>query len=356
MKSTFAGILIGVSLLLFASCKEQSVNKTATPKQAAFALALHGGAGAMPKGTYTPEQEAAFHAKLAEAAKVGYEMLQRGDSAVDVVQAVIAILEDSPLFNAGRGSVFTNNGKIKMDAAIMNGRTLDAGSISNVQRIKNPIKAARMVMDSSKYIMFSSAGAERFAEKYNLEMVDVSYFYTQHQYERWKGMKDSTEGGYIHYVDSVMALQKEPVALKNIEEKYGTVGCVVLDKYGNLAAGTSTGGLMNKKYNRIGDSPVIGAGTYANNKTCAISCTGTGEDFIKTVAAKTVSDLIEFKGFSLEEATNDMIHVRFKEITGDGGMIAVDKYGAVSFQWNTDGMFRASVNDKGEIQTHIYND
>lgn len=356
MKSTFTGILVGISLLLFVSCKEQEVKEPVQPKQASFALALHGGAGAMTKGTYTPEQEAAFHAKLAEAAKVGYDMLQRGDSAVDVVQAVISVLEDSPLFNAGVGSVFTSNGEIKMDASIMNGRNLDAGSISNVQHIKNPIKAARMVMDSSKYIMFSSEGAEQFAGKHNLEMVDASYFYTIHQYERWKGMKDSTEGNYIHFVDSIMAFQKEPVALKNIEEKYGTVGCVVLDKYGNLAAGTSTGGLMNKKYNRIGDSPIIGAGTYANNKTCAISCTGTGEDFIKTVAAKTVSDLIEFKGFSLEEATNDMIHVRFKEITGDGGMIAVDKYGTISFQWNTDGMFRASVNEKGEIETHIYND
>ena len=356
MKSLSIAAFVGLFSLLFIACKEQVETSQPKKQKAEFALAIHGGAGAMPKGSYTPEQEAAFHAKLKEAAQLGYEMLSRGDSAVAVVEAVICILEDSPLFNAGRGSVFTNNGKIKMDASIMNGRNLDAGSISNVQRIKNPIKTARMVMDSSKYIMFSSAGAERFAEKYNLELVDVSYFYTQHQYERWKGMKDSTEGNYIRYVDSVMALQEEPVALTNIIEKYGTVGCTVLDKYGNLAAGTSTGGLMNKKYNRIGDSPVIGAGTYANNKTCAISCTGTGEDFIKTVAAKTVSDLIEFKGFSLEEATNDMIHVRFKEITGDGGMIAVDNLGNISFQYNTDGMFRAKADDKGNITTYIYNE
>jgi L-asparaginase / beta-aspartyl-peptidase len=356
MKSIKLTALVGLLLVLLVSCNKQETAEPAAQARAEFSMAIHGGAGAMPKGTYTPEQEAAFHAKLKEAAQLGYEMLSRGDSAVDVVQAVICVLEDSPLFNAGRGSVFTNNGKIKMDAAIMNGSNLDAGSISNVQRIKNPIKVARMVMDSSKYIMFSSAGAERFAEKYNIEKVDVSYFYTQHQYNRWKGMKDSTEGNYIRYVDSVMALQPEPIALGNIIEKYGTVGCVVLDKHGNLAAGTSTGGLMNKKYNRIGDSPVIGAGTYANNKTCAISCTGTGEDFIKTVAAKTVADLIEFKGLSLEAATHEMIHVRFKEITGDGGMIAIDQYGNISFQYNTDGMFRAKVDAKGNIETKIYNE
>lgn len=353
MKSIYLAILLG---LLISGCKSEPDASPLPEQKSTFALAIHGGAGAMAKGTYTPEQEAAFHAKLKEAAQVGYDMLARGDSAIDVVEAVISILEDSPLFNAGRGSVFTNNGRIKMDAAIMNGRSLDAGSVSNVQRIKNPIKVARMVMDSSKYIMFSSAGVERFAEKYNLEKVDASYFYTQHQYNRWKGMKDSTEGKYIRYVDSVMALQPEPIALGALVEKYGTVGCAVLDKYGNLAAGTSTGGLMNKKYNRIGDSPVIGAGTYANNKTCAISCTGTGEDFIKTVAAKTVADMIEYKGFSLEQATNDMIHEQFKLINGDGGMIAVDKYGNISFQYNTDGMFRASVNDKGIIETYIYNE
>lgn len=356
MKSSIYIALIGLITLFGISCKEQAGTETTNQEPAAFALAIHGGAGAMPKGTYTPEQEAAFHAKLKEAAQLGYEMLSRGDSAVAVVEAVICILEDSPLFNAGRGSVITNNGKIKMDAAIMNGRTLDAGSVSNVQRIKNPIKAARMVMDSSKYIMFSSAGAQRFAEKNNLEMVDASYFYTQHQYDRWKGMKDSTEGNYIRYVDSIMALQQNPIVLGDIEEKFGTVGCVVLDKYGNLAAGTSTGGLMNKKYNRIGDSPVIGAGTYASNKTCAISCTGTGEDFIKTVAAKTVADLIEFKGLSLDAATNEMIHVRFKEINGDGGMIAVDTMGNISFQYNSDGMFRAKVDAKGNISTYIYNE
>ncbi len=356
MKQNLIFAFITVVLVFVVGCKDNPVTITQETKAQEFALAIHGGAGAMPKGSYTAEQEAAFNAKLKEAAQTGYDMLARGDSAMDVVEAVICILEDSPLFNAGQGSVFTNNGKIKMDACVMNGRNLDAGSVNNVQHIKNPIKAARMIMDSSKYIMFSSGGAEQFAEINGLELVDESYFYTQHQYTRWKGMKDSTETKYVKYVDSVMALQKTPVVLNNIEEKYGTVGCVVKDKYGNLAAGTSTGGLMNKKYDRIGDSPVVGAGTYADNKTCAISCTGTGEDFIKTVAAKTVADMMEFKGLTLAEATQEMIHVRFKEITGDGGMIAIDKNGNISFQYNTDSMFRAKVDASGKIETAIYNE
>ncbi len=349
-------IVLLLAITGFNSCKQKQNDASEIKTFSEFSLAIHGGAGAMPRGTYTAEQEAAFHTKLNEASQLGYEMLSRGDSAMDVVVAVICLLEDSPLFNAGKGSVFTSDGKIKMDASVMNGRNLDAGSVNNVQFIKNPIKAARMVMDSSKYIMFSGEGAEQFAEINNLQIEDPAYFYTKHQYERWKGMKDSTEMQYIKYVDSLMSLQEISAVLNNIEEKFGTVGCVVRDKYGNLAAGTSTGGLMNKKYNRIGDSPVIGAGNYADNKTCAISCTGTGEDFIKTVAAKTVADLIEFKGMSVEEATYEMIHVRFKEITGDGGMIAIDKNGNIAFQYNSDGMFRAKVDASGKIETHIYNE
>lgn len=348
MKKIMYFLLICISV---SSCKQKEIVQE---QKTEFAIAIHGGAGVMPKGTYTAEEEAAYRATLKLAIQTGYDMLAKGDSGADVVEAVIHIMEDSPLFNSGKGAVFTYNGKIKLDAAIMNGRTLDAGSVSNVQRIKNPISAARMVMDSSKYIMFSGAGAESFATKNGLTMVDPSYFYTQHQYKRWKGMKDSTDARYIRYVDSMMALQPVSADLGNTENNYGTVGCVVLDKYGNLYAGTSTGGLMNKKYNRIGDSPVIGAGTYANNKTCAISCTGTGEDFIKTVAAKTVSDLMEYKGMSLEQATNELIHVQFLQITGDGGLIAVDKNGNISFQYNTDGMFRAKADASGKMEVFIY--
>lgn len=348
MKKTLISFCV---LLAFAAC----TNKPSTPTQRNnFVIAIHGGAGVLPKGTYTPEQEAAYRSTLQEALQTGYDMLSRGDSAADVVVAVIQIMENSPLFNAGKGAVFTASGKIKMDAAIMNGRTLDAGAVCNVQRIKNPITAARMVMDSSKYILFSSAGAEKFAGMHGLEMEDPSYFYTQHQYERWIKMKDSTDINYIRYVDSIMKIAPVSAYLPHTEDKYGTVGCVVMDKYKNLCAGTSTGGLMNKKYNRIGDSPLIGCGTYANNNTCAVSCTGTGEDFIKMVAAKTVSDLIEYKQMPLDSATNNLIHVQFKKITGDGGLIAIDKYGNVSFQYNTDGMFRGYADDKGKIETFVY--
>lgn len=355
MNRIFVAVAFCATLCLLAACAEKKEN-TSEPASGAqpIAIAIHGGAGALAKGSYTPEQEAEYHAVLKLAAQTGYDMLSRGDSAKDVVVAVIKILEDSPLFNAGKGSVIAANGKIKMDASIMHGGTLDCGSVNNVQQIKNPITAARMVMDSSKYIMFSSSGAENFAKKHGIEIVDRSYFYTPHQVTRWKKSKDSTDIKYIKYVDSMVAVQGSTMAAVPEEGEFGTVGCVVLDKYGNLVAGTSTGGLINKLYNRIGDSPIIGAGTYANNATCAISCTGTGEDFIKMVAAKTVSDLMEFKQMTVEEATYDMIHVRFKQITGDGGMIAVDHNGNIAFQFNSDGMFRASVNARGELTSAIY--
>lgn len=341
-----------LSLAVF-GCNTQE-EKTSKPEEHAFAIAIHAGAGALKKGSYTPEEEALYHAKLKEAAQVGYDMLKRGDSATQVVVAVVKILEDSPLFNAGKGSVISYDGRIRMDASIMNGKTLDAGAVSNVQNIKNPITAAHAVMQKSKYILFSSTGAETFARENNIEFIDPSYFYTPRQVDRWKADKTDAENQTIHYVDSMLALQNVNTAWLPYESRFGTVGCAVKDTYGNLAAGTSTGGLLNKKYDRVGDSPIIGAGTYAYNKTCAVSCTGTGEDFIKTGAAKTVSDLIEFSGMSLDEATNNMIHVRFKEITGDGGMVAVDAHGQVSWQYNSDGMFRAFVNESGEITTAIY--
>lgn len=342
-----------LTIVTIVSCNKPQA-ETPKPEQHAFAIAIHAGAGALKKGSYTPEEEALYHAKLKEAAQVGYDMLKRGDSATQVVVAVIKILEDSPLFNAGKGSVISNDGHIRMDASIMNGKTLDAGSINNVQTIKNPITAAKAVMEKSKYIMFTGAGAEAFAREQGIEFIDPSYFYTPRQVARWKEDKSATDEKTIHYVDSMLALQNGTTAWLPYELSLGTVGCAVKDKYGNLAAGTSTGGLMHKKFDRVGDSPVIGAGTYAYNKTCAISCTGTGEDFIKTVAAKTVSDMMEFKGMSLDEATHNMIHVRFKEITGDGGMVAVDANGQVSWQYNSDGMFRAFVNESGEITTAIY--
>lgn len=329
------------------------INKAVEHKQHEYALAIHGGAGAMPKGTYSAEQEEAYKAKLTEALSLGEKMLKNGDSALAVIVEVIKVMEDSPLFNAGKGSVFTYDGKNKMDASIMDGKTLDAGAVTNVGNIKNPITAAREVM-KTKYILFSGAGAEQYAKQNGCEIVDPSYFFTDYQFQRWKKTKDSL-GADKKMIDSIQSIHTiaEQTSL-NVEKNFGTVGCVVLDKYGNLAAGTSTGGLMNKQYGRIGDSPIIGAGTYANNKTCAVSCTGTGEDFIKTAAANTVSNLIEFKNYELQAAIDTVIQKRFLQIKGDGGMIAIDKYGNISFSYNSDGMFRGYVNDSGELWVGIY--
>lgn len=322
----------------------------------AFAIAIHGGAGVKPAGTYTTEQENAYHAKMQEALQLGYSMLANGDSAVNVVEAVIKIMEDSPLFNAGRGSVLTGNGKIKMDAAIMNGQTLDAGAVNNVRRIKNPISAAKAIMLKSKYILISSGGAERFASDNGLEMVNPAYFYTQHQVDRWIKSKDSL--GYENsFIDSLVSsgnLLSDNADALSVEKNYGTVGCVVKDKYGNLAAGTSTGGLFGKKYNRVGDSPLIGSGTYANNKTCAVSCTGNGEDFIKTVASKTVSDLMEYKNYALQQSVDTLFYQIFTPIAGEGGLVSIDKFGNIVFQYNTAGMFRGFADAEGNIRTFIY--
>ncbi|MFN0275981.1 MAG: isoaspartyl peptidase/L-asparaginase family protein, partial [Chitinophagales bacterium] len=269
------------------------------------------------------------------------------------VVAVIKILEDSPLFNAGKGSVFNYEGEIKMDASIMNGQTLDAGAVTNLSTVKNPITAAREVM-KTKYILFSGEGAEEFAEANGCEIVDPFYFYTEHQFKRWVNTKD-TLGPVKTIIDSIKKTQ--PVSFEEtfiVDKNSGTVGCVVLDKHGNLAAGTSTGGLMNKQFGRIGDSPIIGAGTYANNTTCAVSCTGTGEDFIKTVAAKSVSDLYEYEDYTLQQAVDTLLFKIFIPIKGDGGLIAVDHYGNIFMNYNSDGMFRGSVNDKGEMFVGIY--
>lgn len=338
---------------LHACTTKTETTTTEEPIQYAYALAIHGGAGAMPAGTYTPEQETAYKEKLTEALKLGEQMLKQGDSAVDVVVAVIKILEDSPLFNAGKGSVFTFDGEIRMDASVMNGKTLDAGAVTNVSVVKNPITAAREVM-KTKYILFSGNEADAFAEQSGCEIVDPFYFYTEHQFKRWRNTKD-TSGTDKNLIESIE--KSKPVSYEEsmiADKNTGTVGCVVLDKHRNLAAGTSTGGLMNKQFGRIGDSPIIGAGTYANNETCAISCTGTGEDFIKTVAAKTVSDLIEYKNYSVTQAVDSLLFKIFIPIKGDGGLIAIDRNGNIYMNYNSDGMFRGSVDDKGNVWVGIY--
>ncbi len=342
---------IGLLLLFITPVLAQTkIDSTNSPiMKNKFAIAIHGGAGNMLKRKYTPEEEEAYKKVMGEALDLGYSMLSKGAKATDVVEAVIKVMEDSPLFNAGKGSVFTNSGTNEMDAALMDGSNLKCGSVTNVRTIKNPISAAKTIMNKSQFVFLSGNGAEQFAKENGLEIVDTSYFFTQKRWDEMMKIRDSTktqldnEGhGSIESLDSV--------------NKFGTVGCVVLDGYGNLAAGTSTGGITNKKYNRIGDSPLIGSGTYANNKTCAVSCTGHGEDFIRIVASHEVHVLMLYKKMSVSKAANKVINEELKSVGGRGGLIAIDHKGNITFQFNTTGMFRGCIDKNGKKTVEIYRD
>ncbi len=321
-----------------------SFNTTlAQQKKSEPVLVIHGGAGTILKKYMSPEKEKAYSKSLEHALEVGYGILEKGGSALDAVEATVRILEDDPLFNAGRGSVFTHDGRNELDASIMNGADLKAGSVAGVTTIKNPITAARAVMERSEHVMMVGPGAEKFASSMGLEIVDPSYFKTE---ARWKALlqareQDSVKAVLDHSYQEPLNEQFEPVHQPgNRDNKYGTVGAVALDKFGNLAAGTSTGGMTNKKFGRVGDAPIIGAGTYANNQTAAISCTGWGEFFIRLVMAKSVSDMMEFGRLSLKKASDEMVMKRLVALGGDGGLIAVDKDGNIAMPFNTDGMYR----------------
>ncbi|MEP6615253.1 MAG: isoaspartyl peptidase/L-asparaginase [Ginsengibacter sp.] len=313
-------------------------------------LVIHGGAGTILKSQMTPGKEAAYTIALQQALQTGYDTLKKGGSALDAVEQAVKFMEDSPLFNAGKGAVFTSEGKNELDAAIMNGEDLKAGSVAGVTTIKNPVTAARAVMEKSNHVMMVSKGAEDFAGKTGLEIVDPSYFFTE---RAWQNLIKAKQEDSVKRNES----KKSPGAFiqpGNPDRKYGTVGAVALDRYGNLAAATSTGGISNKKYGRVGDSPIIGAGTYANNSTCAISCTGSGEYFIRLVMAKTVSDLVEFKKYSIVKAANEMIMKILPGIGGDGGLIALDKKGNIAMPFNTPGMYRGFIRNDGLAVVKIY--
>lgn len=307
-----------------------------------ISIAIHGGAGTILKSKMSPEKEKAYKAVLKNAVESGYDLLQTGSSALEAVEAAVVVMEDSPLFNAGKGAVFTADEKQEMDASIMEGKDRMAGAVSMIKGVKNPIKLARLVMEHSGHVFLAGAGAEEFASKMNCRFEDAEYFYDELRFQQLKEVQgtDKTQLDHSEIKD----------------EKFGTVGAVALDKDGNLAAATSTGGMTNKKFGRIGDSPMIGAGNYANNATCAVSCTGSGEFFIRGVAAYDVSCLMEFKKLSLEEACNEVIHKRILEIGGDGGLIAVDRLGNISMPFNTEGMYRAARNSKGIDLLSIYKD
>jgi beta-aspartyl-peptidase (threonine type) len=303
-----------------------------------FALAIHGGAGTILKSTMTPEKEAAYTLALSDALKAGEAVLKSGGAALDAVEKAIVSLENNPLFNAGRGAVFTNDGKNELDAAIMNGRDLTAGAVAGVRNVVNPISLARAVMEQSEHVLLAGAGAEAFAKSIGAEFADDAYFFTQQRFDQLQ-----------------QALQTGAVMMDHTDEKkFGTVGAVALDVHGNLAAGTSTGGMTNKKFNRVGDSPIIGAGTYANNNTCAISCTGHGEFFIRAVVAYDISCLMEYKGLSLREACNVVVMDKLVKLGGEGGLIAVDKNGNIELPFNSEGMYRGKITSDTDLFTAIY--
>lgn len=308
-----------------------------------YVLVIHGGAGTILKSEMTPEKEKAYTDALNTALEKGEAILKAGGSALDAVEASIRTLEDNPLFNAGKGAVFTNEGRNEMDAAIMNGKTLAAGAVAGVTTIRNPIMAARAVMEKSPHVMMAGRGAEQFAQQQGLEIVDPSYFFTP---ERWQGLLQARKE------DSLDAIKKQQSKgslrqPENKDYKYGTVGAVALDRHGNLAAATSTGGMTNKRFNRIGDSPIIGAGTYANNATVAISGTGWGEFYIRLVMAKTISDMMQYGKIPLLKAAMEMVMKQLPALGGDGGLIAVDKDGHIAMPFCTEGMYRGFV--KGDL-------
>ena len=307
-----------------------------------YAIAIHGGAGSLMIGTVSPEKEKAYHEKLTEALELGYSILSRDGFAVDAVEAAVRVLEDSPLFNAGKGSVFNNDGVNEMDAAIMNGKTLKAGAIAEVHTIRNPISCARAVMEKTKHVLLASNGAEKFAKECGLEIVDPSYFYDEERHAQWVATKNND-------VDYSWSGDGMPTGAK----KLGTVGAVAVDKEGNIAAATSTGGVNNKKFGRVGDSPIIGAGTYANNKTCAVSCTGEGEYFIRNVVAYDISALMEYKGMTLAQATAEAMK-KVALLGGEGGLVSIDAQGNISAPFNTSSMFRGWINAAGEKFTGIF--
>ncbi|MEZ4830120.1 MAG: isoaspartyl peptidase/L-asparaginase [Bacteroidia bacterium] len=306
-----------------------------------YVLVIHGGAGVIRQSEMSPENEQLYKSGLQEALDAGAAVLAAGGTAEDAVEASIRLMEDNPMFNAGRGAVLTNLETAELDASFMSGKTRNAGAVAGVKTVRHPISAARLVMDSSVHVMLAGEGADIFASEKGLEIVDNSYFVTEKR---------------LLQLRSIIAPEKNEPGKKSepLIKKHGTVGCVALDKAGNLAAGTSTGGMMNKRYGRVGDSPIIGAGTYANNATCAVSCTGHGEFFIRNVIAYDVSAIMEYSGKTLADAAAFVIHDKLAALGGTGGLIAVDRNGNIAMPFNTDGMFRAYIKSNGETAVEIY--
>ncbi len=311
-----------------------------------YAIAIHGGAGTILRTNMTNEIEKKYKTALNDSILAGENILLNSGLAIDAVEASIRSLENNPLFNAGRGSVFSHEGEHEMDASIMNGKDLMAGAVAGVKNVKNPITLAKSVMQHSNHVFMAGQGAEVFAKQLNIEMAPKEYFFEQMRYDQLIQAK-SNDRIELDHVDN---------KFENGEKKFGTVGAVALDVFGNISAGTSTGGMTNKKHGRVGDTPIIGAGTYANNQTCAVSCTGHGEFFIRSVVAYDISCLIEYKGFSLKEACNLVVKDKLVKIGGEGGLIALDAKGNIELCFNSEGMYRASKKSNEELYLGIYKD
>ena len=313
-----------------------------------ISIAIHGGAGTILKEDMTPDLEDAYRSALSDALNAGYAVLEIGGTAVNAVKAAVVVLEDSPLFNAGKGAVFTKKGVNEMDAAIMDGNSLEAGAVAGVRNVRNPVELAEEVMIHSGHVFLSGKGANDFAIKQGIKLEPDEYFYSQFRYDQWREIRDSDLYQLDHKADKLVGLMKD--------KKFGTVGAVACDGEGNIAAATSTGGMTNKRFGRIGDSPIIGAGTYANNKTCAISCTGHGEIFMKAVAAYDVSCLMEYKNMSLQQACEEVVMKKLVSLKGEGGLIGVDAKGNAALVFNSAGMYRGLKNSDGDDLIAIYGD
>lgn len=326
-----------------------------------WTLVIHGGAGNITQGSLTPEREAAYNAALQEALKTGNAILKDGGSSLDAVEATIQVLEDSPLFNAGKGAVFASSGQNELDASIMDGRDQNAGAVAGVTTVKNPISAARAVMEKSPHVLLAGEGADAFASEQGLEIVEPSYFYEEARFKRFqemqerevleKKLREEMNGSPRNTEQDNDSGSLEPAPT---DSKFGTVGAVAIDRYGNMAAGTSTGGMTYKRWGRIGDSPLIGAGTYAKNETCAVSCTGHGEYFIRGMVAYDLCAKMEYEDAECEEAAEEIIHEKLPQLGGSGGLIAVDEEGNVVWQFNTQGMFRGSADQSGWMEIGMY--
>ncbi|QQS42438.1 MAG: isoaspartyl peptidase/L-asparaginase [Acidobacteriota bacterium] len=349
----FASLLVVIALLAVPivvtaqKTGRPGVLQLQSPQNPRLGFVIHGGAGVITRGSLTPEQEKEYRAKLEEAVLAGYKALKEGKSGLDAIEIAIRIMEDSPLFNAGKGAVFTADGKNELDASIMDGKSLNAGAVAGLHRVKNPITLARAVMEKSPHVMMIGEGAEKFAEEQKIELVDPKYFFTQ---RRW----DSLQRIIKEEQDKAKKEGSASVTRELAENRFGTVGAVALDKDGNLASGTSTGGMTYKKYGRVGDVPVIGAGTYADNATCAVSATGWGEFFIRLTVARDIASLMEYRALPVQQAADTVIQQKLQKAGGDGGVIAIDKFGNIGISFNSEGMYRAYIDKEGKPVVEIY--